>query len=522
MRFFETGKYFFFKLMAGVYPSGLDLEDVYRMIAAEFSDEIQFVEHWQANIRAWRKRLVDEGLQEPPHGKHLKSTPYQLTRLGFAVSQQNPQSWSAIFRVARQLRKKEFSPAVVGSQVPIEASKQLIPTTESREVPNVSVSTPSISIVTRPAAEIKQGGLRLFTTSLRVRDLLIPNFYSISHLDPEENDKGYQRLLNVGRAKKLANYLLDGQKEKDAFLPTSIFLATDKTIAINPENNTITFDVSDVCPFSVVDGQHRIEGLKMAAEKNPELLDFEVPVNIAVGLDEISQMCHFLIVNTTQKSVDAGVEQRIYARLTALCEFKDIPTLPKWIRRIVEKGDDEQALRIVDFLNGNPESPWHKKIEIANQDDSGNKTSINQKSFVKSLKKFVLIANNPLSALESEKQQKLLLNYWTAISNILGNSEMNKPTVLYKYVGVEIFHKFSTPVFLQLAQKKDFRVAAIESLLRDTFENVGGDYSGISHPSWWLSGTGPAGKMNALAQGHLVAALTKALHDSQLSAEAEF
>ena len=38
--------------------------------------------------------------------------------------------------------------------------------------------------------------------------------------------------------------------------------------------------------------------------------EFQVPVNIAVGLDEISQMCHFLIVNTTQKSVMQPMNNR--------------------------------------------------------------------------------------------------------------------------------------------------------------------------------------------------------------------
>ena len=53
--------------------------------------------------------------------------------------------------------------------------------------------------------------------------------------------------------------------------------------------------------FNVVDGHHRIRGLVLAAEKEPSLDDFEVPVNIAVNLDPISQMAHFLIVNTTQR-----------------------------------------------------------------------------------------------------------------------------------------------------------------------------------------------------------------------------
>jgi len=86
--------------------------------------------------------------------------------------------------------------------------------------------------------------------------------------------------------------------------------------------------VKKICPFSVVEGQHRIEGLKLAAEKDRGLMDFEVPVNIAVNLPEIHQMCHFLIVNTTQKSVDQSVEQRIFPRLSNAVNFEDVPNLP--------------------------------------------------------------------------------------------------------------------------------------------------------------------------------------------------
>src|SRR5262249_904030 len=156
-------------------------------------------------------------------------------------------------------------------------------------------------------------------------------------------------------------------------------------------------------------GQHRLEGLKLAAEKNHEMGSFEVPVNIAINLPRIAQMCHFLIVNTTQKSVDRAVEQRIYARLTEAMTFEDVPNLPKWIRRIVESGDDEQALRIVDHLNGTAESPWHGKIEMANEDSKT--ATISQRSFVKAIKRYVLTANNPISVRPPEQQKKIFFNY---------------------------------------------------------------------------------------------------------------
>jgi DGQHR domain-containing protein len=364
--------------------------------------------------------------------------------------------------------------------------------------------------ITRPAARVQQGNLTLYTTSLRVSDLLLPNFYDIERLDPADpGEGGFQRVLNNGRARKLADYIVRGQENHDAFLPTSILLATDKDVPFNAETNTITFSVADVGPFSVVDGQHRVEGLKMAADKNPEVLDFEVPVNIAVNLSKLAQMCHFLIVNTTQKSVDKSIEQRIYARLTAAMNVEDVPELPRWMERIVERGEDERALKIVDYLNNTPGSPWHKKIEMAGE--SSKKSTISQHSIVKFIIKFVLVPSNPLNAYSTEKQQKIMLNYWSVLAELL--AEPNKNTVLFKYNGVELFSRFSAPFFLYLANFQDYTTTKMKSILLEVFDNLDGDNAGVGHPDWWLSGTGIAGTLNSAAfsriNSELVAALNK-------------
>jgi len=370
--------------------------------------------------------------------------------------------------------------------------------------------------IVRPAALVKQGQLTIYSTSLKVSDLLIPNFYSVETLDPEdENDKGYQRLLNKARAKKLADYLVDGQETKDAFLPTSIFIATHKNIGFNPTNNTIEIDIDAVGPFSVVDGQHRVEGLKMASEKDTRVLDFEVPVNIAVNLPKIAQMCHFLIVNTTQKSVERGVEQRIYQRLSQALEIEDIPNLPKWISKTIEKGEDDLALKYVDFLNSDPESPWFNKIKMANKES--NDGSINQQSFVKSIKKYVLVANNPLIIQPADKQHKIFLNYWKAITNILGEEE---PSVLFKYNGVELFCKFSVSFFNKIINKGSFTVSTMQELLEKTFEEVEGDFAGVGHSDFWIKG-GNASFLNSGALNVINSELVKALHKTSFHKDFE-
>ena len=374
-----------------------------------------------------------------------------------------------------------------------------------------------MATITIPAARVKQGDLVLYATSIRVRDLTVEKFYSVETLDPENTgDTGYQRLLNTARAKKLADYIIKGQARQDAFLPTAVLLATHKSIAFDAQNNTITIDTSAIGPFSVVDGQHRLEGLKLAAQKDPRVLDFEVPVNIAINLPRIAQMCHFLIVNTTQKSVDKSVEQRIIARLTEALDVEDLPSLPKWILNVVERGEVDKAIKIVVYLNENPESPWKGKILMANDESDG--TTINQRSFVKAIVKYLLTANNPLSAFNDfEKEKKIFLNYWKAICQILDD---DNAAVLYKYNGVELFCKFSIPFFGKLQQQGKFTVPVMKSTLAACFGNVEGDYAGVGHPEWWAKG-GKASFLNAGAINVVSQEMSKALHKLSMTTDIE-
>jgi DGQHR domain-containing protein len=368
-----------------------------------------------------------------------------------------------------------------------------------------------------PAARVKQGDLVLYATSMRVRDLAVDNFYNVETLDPDNKDaKGYQRLLNTARAKKLADYILKGQDRSDAFLPTSVLLATDKTIPFNTRDHTIEIDTKLVGPFSVVDGQNRLEGLKMAAQKDPRVLDFEVPVNVAINLPHIAQMCHFLIVNTTQKSVDQSVAQRIIARLTDALDVEDIPSLPKWILNTVERGEVDKALKFVVYLNEAPDSPWKGKILMAN--DDSDKTTINQKSFVKAVVKYILTANNPLTIVKDfDREKRIFLNYWKAVTALLDNGNS---AVLYKYNGVELFCKFSIPFFTKLQDRGDFKVTTMEKLLTSCFENVEGEYAGVGHPEWWAKGSN-ASFLNAGAINVVSQELSKALHKASMRVDIE-
>ncbi len=371
-------------------------------------------------------------------------------------------------------------------------------------------------VITVPAAKVKQGALSFYVTSFKVRDLMRENFYSIQRLDSETGD-GYQRVLQESRAKRLAAYIIKGQDTKDAFLPTSIFLATENSIAFDDENNTISFDTEDIGEFNVVDGQHRLEGLKLAAKKDESVLDFEISVNIAYNLPYLHQMCHFLIVNTTQKSVDKGIEQRIISRLTASLDMESTPTMPQWIQRIVEKGDTAKALKLVEYLNETQDSPWQGKVLMANQikKDYPN-TTIKQDSFVKLINTYILTANNPLTGIEdTDRERKIFLNYWKAITSLLKQPGDESPTVLYKQIGMELFSMFSIPFFHKLNSERDYRIETMQKHLVNCFDNIEDKHAGVGDPGEWLSGTGSIGGLNQGALRRVSVAMAWALNSNK-------
>ena len=375
-------------------------------------------------------------------------------------------------------------------------------------------------IITRPASQVQQGNLCLFATSLRVKDLRAPDFYRIETLDSAQGI-GYQRLLNETRAKRLADYLLDAHKAREAFLPTSLFLATDKLLPFDETTSLLTIDTEKVGPFNVVDGQHRIKGLVLAAEQDSEMDSFQVPVNIAVGLDDISQMCHFLIVNTTQKSVDSAIEQQIVARLTDMINFKKTPVLPRWIQRQVEKGEDHSALAIVQYLNTVEGSPWKGKVLMANTDDESGSATVNQRSFVTSLRRLILVPSNPIAGptWTVDRQQRVMLNYWSAISQLLSDGD-DERSVLFKTNGLHLFHAASPTVFLHLANRQDFKQETIKALLRHGFDNLPTEYLGMAQPQFWHRGESASG-LNQAALRRYAQALSSAINTQSQSGEVQ-
>lgn len=174
-----------------------------------------------------------------------------------------------------------------------------------------------------------------------------------------DEDDPYQRILDRARVKDIARYLL----EEDSILPNNVILAAREEVKITlTADSTLqveweTEQTSE--PFSIIDGQHRVEGLKLIAAEHPEdYRDFQVPVTVLVDLPFYIQAELFSVINGRQKPVSRS---RIYD-LLGYMPLKDPTT-----RRGAYLG--EMAVyrfchHAVKVLNTSAKSPWRNRVKM--------------------------------------------------------------------------------------------------------------------------------------------------------------
>ena len=388
----------------------------------------------------------------------------------------------------------------------------------------------------KPAIRIIQGKRSLFLTSFTIKDFITENFYCVDRLDVDE-DEGKQRILNEPRARSFGNDMVGADKHNEAFLPTSIFLATEGKINYDENTREMSFDSAafeGVCPFDVVDGQHRIEGLKCAifgeffppslegrwvappAPKHEDLLDFPVSVVVADRMSGPEKMLQFVTVNTKQEKVERGVHQAIVSRFTDMHQVTPLPYLPLWLRREVEKGDTSDALKIAKELNRNDRSPWHGRIRFIDNPERYPRHSINQSTFVTSVSSHLLARNHPLQSMRSDKQLPILINFWIAVERVFvarsDDFDAGAKSVVFKATGLEFFHSISSPVINRLAGRKEYTPDAFEECLRSAEPHLGNE-AGIMLPEYWQRG-GIASNLNRGGATKLAAIFATALADA--------
>ena len=370
-------------------------------------------------------------------------------------------------------------------------------------------------LFSRTAVQITQGTLNLYLTYITPEDLFDGDFYTVDELEPSTQD-GFQRILNETRANRLARHLTEANPQGYAHLPTTVFLATDESVSYDEQNNLLEFDTDIVCPFSVVDGQHRIEGLRRAINREKDLRSFQLPVTIATNLDHTHQMYHFYIVNTTQVPVDASMRQQITRRFTDMQGVDDLPYMPFWLEKEVGRGRDARALRIVEALNTDPNSPLMGRIQMANDPEPRNK--IKQSSIVNLIKSEMLAPSNPLAGQETDpkRQARIMINFLCAADKILVGERDRSQTVVYKSNGLFFLLGISKWIFNAIySTDRDFRVESIRRRMQAGFDGLTDMYQVAANPDWWMPGPLGASGLNRSAARGYVDAFQQSLAEAQ-------
>lgn len=171
-----------------------------------------------------------------------------------------------------------------------------------------------------PCLKLKQPMGEFFVCKISAKDLCKITYFDIRKmLGENEIDEyiGIQRKVDKNRAKELQVYV----NSLDACFPSSIVLAVEARCAEYDEARGYLRLSNDPNPTQagerqilfhdlarVIDGQHRIEGLKGLADN----ATFEVTVSIFVGLDIEDQAYIFSTVNLAQTKVTKSLVYDLY------------------------------------------------------------------------------------------------------------------------------------------------------------------------------------------------------------------
>jgi|GEM_PF-6033888 DGQHR domain len=197
--------------------------------------------------------------------------------------------------------------------------------------------------------------------------------------DPYSEDEPFQRLVEETRVRKIAGYLA----EDFSLIPNSIILALrDSATCVIGSGlaPTLTLEWSEEFPTNIIDGQHRVEALKLFFANDEANADtFFVPVCLLVDLPFYVQAEMFAVINGRQKQVSRS---RIYD-LLGYMPIKDPETRARAYQG--EMAIHRFCHHVVRVLNTSKRSPWHQRIKMRGNGDG----VVTQAAFVTDLANLV-------------------------------------------------------------------------------------------------------------------------------------
>jgi DNA sulfur modification protein DndB len=213
-----------------------------------------------------------------------------------------------------------------------------------------------------------------------------------------EEEGAVQRILNKKRISKIRDFILGG-----GFFPTNVILNWVTKEKFVVKDGYLELE-TDGRYAQIIDGQHRVEGIKAAIKDNPDMETLNVPVLIALNLK--TDVCAeiFLSINTEQKTVPRSLIYDLYGLTSTANRDYSI----------------DRSTDIAEKLN-KEDTPLQGYIKFPGSRVS--KGGIQLSTVVNNLKPLVKPGGDfeKYKITTLENQFNILTNYFTVLSNFYGN-----------------------------------------------------------------------------------------------------
>ncbi|WP_256815699.1 MULTISPECIES: DGQHR domain-containing protein [Pseudomonas] len=236
------------------------------------------------------------------------------------------------------------------------------------------------------ALNLTRGDVGFYVTAMTPSEIL--KFARVSRV-AEDLVHGFQRTLEISRAKKISNYLLEGH-----VLPGAIILSAQNTLDIkfDEEASKITFPIVEGS-FLVIDGQHRLYGSHLAEQAGE--VNVKLPVCILSNLNLTKEVEYFIDINSNQK----GVPKTLRIELTKFIAEPD--------------SIDQIRLQLFEDLNSEDDSPLYTRLSAIQRAPG----YLSHVPFEAALNK--VLATTPLKDFSYEHKKKLIKNYLLGVESNL-------------------------------------------------------------------------------------------------------
>lgn len=243
---------------------------------------------------------------------------------------------------------------------------------------------------------VEQVHHRFRLTTLDAGTLSSISYTAVRGVDNE--DGAVQRILIERRIKSLKEFVLSGGD-----LPGNIILnwVSDD---LQVDGETISFEPKAKMA-QIIDGQHRVAGIKEAIKENPELASLRIPVVIYEGLNTQECADIFIAINTEQKPAPKSLVYDLYGIGS-------------------EVAIDHAAARARDIsfvLNTEENSPYFGKIKFPGE--RRRKGGIALSTAVSAIKQLVEpnASFDQIGVYELKLQIKCFINFFNAIKKEYGD-----------------------------------------------------------------------------------------------------